>query len=501
MIERVGYHQYRLSAHLWLSSIFVFAYACCLLVGLGSCSPKDKTESVRVDPRPNIFLITTDSVRSDFLGCYGNHWIKTPNMDQISRKGHTFTAMYNQSPYTVPALASIMTSLYPQQHNARNVLLEQKNTATATISSEIVDLPLQEKVKTWAAFMKERGYTTIASVGGFTVTSAFSGLNSGFMYYDQATDQLFRSGEILIDGIERQLAAQKNQPLFCWLHFFDTHFPYQVEGPCSLLYQDSRYVSILPKDCQYDRTRIQNITNEQNPVTAVNQTIARYAASISWIDTQIAQVQRRLIRQLSPKRNFMIVTSDHGEGLIEHFEFFDHGLQLYNTTTRVPCLFSFGQQVEPHNSQVINHVCRHVDLWPTLDDYLGYSRAQDDRTGRSMKPILDGTGVFSEPVLLEGKVVQAKVPETRNEAIVSDPWKLMITHSENEVRESLYDLNDDPGELLDLAGKQSQVIKELKQSLNTLKQLKSEIDDSDVMLTSQDEDTKDKLRSLGYLGD
>ncbi|MCH7702052.1 MAG: sulfatase-like hydrolase/transferase, partial [Planctomycetes bacterium] len=68
-------------------------------------------------PRPNVLLITLDTVRADYLACYGHPWIKTPNLDRIARDGVLFETAVSQAPTTCPSHGTIMTSLYPFDHD------------------------------------------------------------------------------------------------------------------------------------------------------------------------------------------------------------------------------------------------------------------------------------------------------------------------------------------------------------------------------------------------
>jgi hypothetical protein len=65
----------------------------------------------------NIVLFTLDTTRADYIGCYQKTPIKTPCMDRLAREGVMFTRAYSTSNSTVPSHASIMTSLYVEEHN------------------------------------------------------------------------------------------------------------------------------------------------------------------------------------------------------------------------------------------------------------------------------------------------------------------------------------------------------------------------------------------------
>ena len=62
--------------------------------------------------KPNILWICSDQQRWDTLGCYGNKWVNTPNLDRVASSGTCFTQAYSQSPVCTPSRASFLTGRY-----------------------------------------------------------------------------------------------------------------------------------------------------------------------------------------------------------------------------------------------------------------------------------------------------------------------------------------------------------------------------------------------------
>ena len=63
--------------------------------------------------KPNILWICTDQQRRDTLGCYGNPFTHTPNIDALAAEGVKLNGMYSQSPVCAPARASFLSGRYP----------------------------------------------------------------------------------------------------------------------------------------------------------------------------------------------------------------------------------------------------------------------------------------------------------------------------------------------------------------------------------------------------
>ena len=60
----------------------------------------------------NVIVIVADSFRKDHLGCYGNTWIKTPNLDKLASQGTVFENAYSENMPTVPARLSMFLGRY-----------------------------------------------------------------------------------------------------------------------------------------------------------------------------------------------------------------------------------------------------------------------------------------------------------------------------------------------------------------------------------------------------
>ena len=94
----------------WLPVLLVAGAVSCG----GGCAPGGKDRG----GRPNVLLITIDTLRADRLGCYGAERPTSPNLDRLAREGLVFDRAYSQAPWTLPAMASVMTSLHPTRHGA-----------------------------------------------------------------------------------------------------------------------------------------------------------------------------------------------------------------------------------------------------------------------------------------------------------------------------------------------------------------------------------------------
>ncbi|HEY7696768.1 MAG TPA: sulfatase-like hydrolase/transferase, partial [Vicinamibacteria bacterium] len=71
-------------------------------------------------PKPNVLLITIETLRADHVGSHGYRRVTTPNLDHLARQGASFANAVAQAPFTLPSIASILTGRTPPAHGVRN---------------------------------------------------------------------------------------------------------------------------------------------------------------------------------------------------------------------------------------------------------------------------------------------------------------------------------------------------------------------------------------------
>jgi len=168
--------------------------------------------------RPNIALIVLDTLRPDHMGTYGYGRRTTPNIDEIAENGIVFENAISTSPWTDPAVLSLLTGLYPSD------LWE------AAPHHEAIKMPLPEGSDSMGEILQRVGYFTIAA-------SDHPGINSG--RFGQGFDVFtslhavnpwigWRETEPrkVLNQIERLLRGRSGSGLFFYLHLIYPHVPY-----------------------------------------------------------------------------------------------------------------------------------------------------------------------------------------------------------------------------------------------------------------------------------
>src|SRR5437870_4255091 len=121
-----------------------------------------------VGVKPNLLLITIDTLRPDHLGAYGDTSIQTPAIDRIAHSGVLFKNAVCQTPLTLVSHTSIFTGLNPNIHGVRD-------NAYSNLSG---------RYKTLAQYLQQQGYVTAAFIGSAVLAKRF-GLAAGFSWYSR----------------------------------------------------------------------------------------------------------------------------------------------------------------------------------------------------------------------------------------------------------------------------------------------------------------------------
>jgi len=412
----------------------------------------------------NILFVSFDTTRADRLSAYGYSQPTSPELERLASQGVLFERAYTNVPSTLPAHATMFTGRLPAAHGVR--------------CNGKFSLPAAET--TLAEILKTAGFSTGAVVAGFPLDPRF-GIAQGFDDYDanfSASDSPERKGlgddgsEFWIGhntaGFERR-ASQVTERAIRWLsgvdgrwflfvHYFDPHTPYSPDA---------------------DRA-------ERFPHP--------YDAEISSMDAAFG----RLLRFVSelPGRTLVVATSDHGEGLGDHGEA-HHNRYLYDSTLRVPLVVSLEGTAQPGHR--VHRNVAHVDLFPTLLELAGVP-VPGPVTGRSLVALLRGQSLPERPVFAETLIRSLERPEgIEVRALIQGSEKLIRTDQIGVPRRlELYDRASDPGELSNRSVAAPARAQMMAARLAVLQQ-EAERDAGTPEPFEFDEETRERLKSLGYL--
>jgi len=395
-------------------------------------------------PRPNLLVVTIDTLRADHVGAYGYQGAETPALDDLARRGTRFENMLSPVPLTGPAHASIFTGQYPPVHGVR----------------DNVAFTLSGRHATLASILEANGYDTAAFVGGFPVAAAY-GFGRGFRHYNEdfhpapvGSQGAERPGNEVADRAVEWLVRARRAPFFAWVHFYDPHDPYTPPAP-----YDARFAG------------------------------RPYDGEVAFADAQLGRVLEAL-RTAGRERNTIVaVLADHGEALGDHGEA-THGILVYQATLHVPFVLA-GPGIKPGAS--VRPRASLVDVLPTLLGLLGVARPAD-LAGRDLRPALDGRSLASAPVYAESLFGRLTCRWSPLRAWVNEDWKLV-----QGTAPELFDLARDPYEKRDMAAEEPQRVERMLAALQAAVRRMAPAGDSARASTLSPEQ-EERLRSLGYAG-
>ncbi len=399
----------------------------------------------------NVVLITLDTVRADYLGCYGRAPSVTPNLDRLCAQGLRFANAVTPAPLTLPAHATLLTGLTPPHHGMRYN----------------AEFPSAPQNRTLAEDLHEAGYFTAAAVSAFVLDRRF-GLARGFDVYDDSVAQAplhpgqvlrnERDAEAVTDAALSVLANRDvTKPVFLWVHYYDAHAPYAPRVP---------------------------------PVQTDD--ASRYAAEIGQIDTAVGRLLAA--PALAPERTVVVVAADHGEGLGDHAER-THGLFLYDTTTHIPLLLRLPPRLaQPRAGHIVTGLVGLVDLRASLLSLLGLTHAPDDGIDWFSRKRGPQEGVYQE----------ASLPYFDYGFAPLYSWRGRSERFVEAATPEYYDLAADPAEktnrFAELSGKQGNPADRARQRLDALRLGAPSIVQAAARMEQASPDVTARLRSLGYIG-
>ena len=423
--------------------------------------------------RPNLLLITIDTLRADHCSAYGYARPTTPRLTALAAGGVRCDVAYAPMATTGPSHATMFTGKRPRSHGVR------KN-----------GMVLPPGQATLAEILRAQGYETGAVVSSFVVDSRF-GLDRGFSSYDddftasrpsvQTREWEGRRVEGHFDRradetAEHALAWLQRRsgsgaaPFFLWVHFFDPHDPYDPPAPQRGLFPQTADTGDLARS------------------------IDAYDGEIRFVDDEMGRLLDAVVGKGHDEDTLVIVAGDHGEGLMQH-NHMNHGLMIYEEAVRVPLVFHWKRRLTPRTVPASVEL---VDLAPTALDLLGIARPAVFE-GRSLKGALLGTEAADpqRAVLLERRqyepgMVAGFAVKGPKYGVRQGRWKY-IEAPEEGTRE-LYDLESDPHELQSLFATRPQEGKALSTALARWLQTTPA-----AAAGSIPPDTVDRIRSLGYV--
>ena len=423
---------------------------------LGRCQIKKK--------RPNILLIMTDQQSATMMSCTGNPWLQTPAMDRLASQGMRFENAYAANPVCVPSRFSLQTGLYPSdiemRHNGSKVDSERLDELYPTSMGHL---------------FRNAGYRTVY---GGKVHLPESGGSPALWGYDYLIEN---ERDELATECAHFLQQQQGQesPFFLFVSFinphdicyhalrdFEPHGGRQRVEPEPLDWALKRPVDMSEKEffqnvcpplppnhlpTQNETEGIEQLLEMRPFRQWIRQNWTRedwrlhrwaYHRLTERVDRQVDTVLQALDRAGLEKNTLVVFTSDHGDRDGAHH--LEHKTVFDQESIRSPLIIRYPGVTAPGAVDTDHLVCNGLDLLPTLCDIADIN-SQADRPGLSLYPLLrqQSPKQWRETLVLENQV---------GFMITNGRFKYWLDEKGDQ-REMLIDLGNDPGEMINLAGR------------------------------------------------
>jgi arylsulfatase A-like enzyme len=429
----------------------------------------------------NVVLVILDSMRKDHIGAYGNSWIKTPNMDALSKESLRFTRAYPESIPTICARRSIHTGkrCWPfkdwEPPKGEDIILQGWQ-------------PIPEGQAHVAEILKENGYTTMFETDTMHQFKASYNFQRGFDVFDfirgQTTDnykpnwtfprervrdallegnlsamraqmrqywanvegrlvpereseQDWFSPQVFTGAMELMEAAKEERPFFLVVDSYDPHEPWDTPEEYVSLYDDP-YDGPEPYSVIYGSS---DYLSERE----LQRMRARYAAEVTMVDRWLGNLLDKM-EELGLFRNtLLLLLSDHGVAHGEHGYAGKPSYVLWPEVTDIPFLIRHPEGKGAGETSAY-YASTH-DVAPTILGFLGIEPPEP----------MDGQDLS---VFLEGGEPEERAHFTlgyNDHAWARDEDYVMFAKNDGS-NALLFDLRTDPNMDNDIAGSNQDVL-------------------------------------------
>ncbi len=422
----------------------------------------------------NVIVIINDSLRWDHLGCYGNNWIKTPNIDKLASESALFDYFYPEGLPTVPCRTTFFTGRFTfpfrgwQRLEPTDILLAEILWNKGFTSALITDVYHLHKPS--MAF--ERGFDYTQHIRGHEgdpwVLDESIEVDIDRYYKGDGKDKavrqqliqylrnihLWKSEEdtfvarVVKAGIGWLEGQPRKDNLLLWLDCFDPHEPWDPPPPYNRMYTDPNYSG---KDIiQPIPGKVEGYLTPEE----LNHIARLYAGKVTLCDHWVGQFLDK-VKELGMYDNTLIIyTTDHGE------PFGDHGIirkaepLLYEELVHIPLIIRHPEGMGA--GKRLDALVETTEIFPTILDFLNVRRPPRIH-GASLLPIMSGEVESIRDYAYMGQFKRAWRINDRE-------WSLLLNLDKDNSKE-LYNLREDPGEKQDLISVKPQKAMELELEL------------------------------------
>jgi len=418
----------------------------------------------------NVLLIVVDTLRADRLGCYGYPRPTSPAIDALAARGVVYEDCHSQSCWTVPSMISMMSGL------------PVTRTETA--------LPARPAL---AEVLRGHGFATAAFLANPTL-GVGSNFARGFDHF--GTPYMRRAREVALAferwygtwRAERVAGTGAARGFFAWVHFIDPHHPYLPEAEFDVFEGPRPDRDLLLPRWKAAQARAAAMAGERADSLSFGEAVRemeaasnRYDGEVLAVDAGVARVVELLRASGELERTLIVLCSDHGEMLYEHESYpylIQRQVEIHGGLPGgVMDLFGAGHRPwyyeELWNTPLVlagpgmpagerrGGLAANLDIVPTVLEALDLPRPE----GLAGQSLWGGAEPRRESVFAFGHKTTAVLDLDRRKLVV--PWAhLMLLPDDAEDPSLLFDLEEDPLELRELASERPATARELRRRID-----------------------------------
>ena len=391
--------------------------------------------------RPNVILIMTDQQAAKAVGYAGNTDVKTPAMDRIAAHGIRFENAYCSFPLSGPSRAAMFTGLFAGESGV-----------------DINEMPLPPELRdsTLGQLVSDAGYDC-AYAGKWHVNTISLPAEHAFGFRNLKGN----GDDGLAEAAVAYLRENHSRPFFLVVSYTNPHnicefargqkLPMADIGPrppveaCPNLPSN---FAVAPYDAavlQFEKSRNYSLypTVDYSP-DDWRQYLYAYYRLVEAVDTQIGMIVDELDRQDLWKDSVIIFTSDHGDGMAAHH--WNQKTVLYEESACVPAVICLpgGKHAGTSTDALFNNG---VDLMPSICDWTG-AAMPSGRSGKSIRAVLEEGEASQDFIVTETNFKQTA--GSYGWMVRTSRYKYVL-YDKGRYREQLYDMENDRGEMRNLA--------------------------------------------------
>lgn len=394
---------------------------------------------------PNVMIVLVESLRADQLRAYGSERSVMPHVDSLAEESLVFLDAYAQSSHSNYADLPPLTSQYPLQSERMHIYREDSPYPRVLIYDILASLGYRTGI-----FSSQNEYwggmvhvLDTGSLDRLLHSETYDGptyipsRDEGFAEFARGQR---RAGKIddrftIAEAIE-WIGANDSAPFFTYINLQNSHVPYETP--------DDFPRRFGPEEISF------GLRFGTFPPEKVDVVKDLYANSLAYVDHQLGRLLAALEQSGRLKNTIIVLSGDTGQAFYEH-GFAAHAGPLYEEVVRVPLL------IRPVDRQykMLRIPAQHVDVPPTILELIGLPN----------HPAFQGTSLLESKERDAARYLVAQSPLAHQYAVVHDGWKLIFDARADQML--LYDLEQDPGEMRDIARENPSRVVELSRMLGS----------------------------------